>query len=96
MSSAIDEADVVLVAVSREYRDSANCRLEAEYAHTQGKRIVFMMMQEDFTKPTGWLGMLVGAKLWHPLFGASSAKGKGKGKGDDMATKTKQLVAALC
>ena len=44
--AAIDEADIVLVAVSREYRDSANCRLEAEYAHTQNKRIVFMMMQE--------------------------------------------------
>jgi hypothetical protein len=69
MSAAIDEADVVIMAVSREYKDSANCRLEAEYAHIQGKRIVYMMMQEDFTKPSGWLGMLVGSKLWHPLFG---------------------------
>jgi hypothetical protein len=71
MSEAIDEAEVVLVAVSREYKDSANCRLEAEYAHIQGKRIVYMMTQEDFTKPSGWLGMLVGSKLWHPLFGDS-------------------------
>ena len=69
MSSAIDEADVVLVAVSREYRDSANCRLEAEYAHTRKKKVMFMMMQEDFTSLTGWLGMLIGAKLWYPFFG---------------------------
>ena len=28
-----------------------------------------MMMQEDFTSLTGWLGMLIGAKLWYPFFG---------------------------
>ena len=62
---------MVLVVVSREYKGSANCRLEAEYAHTQGKRIVNMMTQEDFTKPSWWLGMLVGSKLRHALFGDS-------------------------
>ena len=69
MSAAIDNADVVLIAVSREYRDSANCRLEAEDAHTRKKKTMFLMMQEDFTSPSGWLGMLIGAKLWYPFFG---------------------------
>jgi hypothetical protein len=86
MSKAIDEAEVVLVAVSREYKDSANCRLEAEYAHVRKKRMVFMMMQEDFTTPSGWLGMLVGSKLWHPLFDDS----------EPTAAKVEDLKASLC
>jgi hypothetical protein len=85
MSAAIDEADVVLVAVSREYKNSANCRLEAEYAHTQGKRIVYMMMQEDFIKPSGWLGMLLGSKLWHAMFDDS----------EPAAAKVEPLIQAL-
>jgi hypothetical protein len=68
MSQAIDQADVVIMAVSREYKDSANCRLEAEYAHVQKKPMLFMMMQADFTAPSGWLGMLVGASLWYGFF----------------------------
>ena len=68
MSAGVDQADILLVCVSREYSQSPNCRLEAEYAHLQGKRILFLMMQEDFTKPTGWLGILQGAALWHNFF----------------------------
>jgi hypothetical protein len=64
MSAGVDQADILVVCVSRAYSQSANCRLEAEYAHTQNKPMIFVMMQEDFTKPTGWLGLLVGAKLW--------------------------------
>jgi hypothetical protein len=37
--------------------------------------MVFMMMQEDFTSPSGWLGMLIGTKLWYPLFGDSEPTG---------------------
>jgi hypothetical protein len=85
MSTAIDEADAVLVAVSREYRDSANCRLEAEYAHVKKKRVVFMMMQEDFTTPSGWLGMMIGAKLWHNFFDFT----------EPMTAKVEHLVESL-
>jgi male-specific lethal 1 len=72
MSAAIDEADFILVCVSREYALSANCRLEAEYAHTHGKPMRYLMLQPDFTKPTGWLGMLVGASLWYNFFEGDS------------------------
>jgi hypothetical protein len=45
MSAAINEADIVLVCVSREYSQSANCRIEAEYGQKQNKKMVFVMMQ---------------------------------------------------
>ena len=35
MSDAIDNAEVMLYAVSEAYKESGNCRLEANYAHQQ-------------------------------------------------------------
>jgi hypothetical protein len=31
-------------------------------------------LQEDFTKPTGWLGMLVGTKLWCNCFDGTDSE----------------------
>jgi hypothetical protein len=36
MSDAIDNADVMIYAVSTLYKESGNCRLEANYAHQVG------------------------------------------------------------
>jgi hypothetical protein len=52
------------MGVSANYKDSVNCRMEAEYAHVQRKRIIPIMVGEPGYKPQGWLGMLIGAKLW--------------------------------
>ena len=68
MSDGIDRADVMLICVSKEYSKSSNCRLEAEYAHMQNKPILYLMMEEGYEKPVGWLGMLLGQKLWYNMF----------------------------
>ena len=60
---AIDSASVVLYGISAAYKVSANCRLEANYAHQQKKRMLPMMLQEGYN-PTGWLGMFLGTRLW--------------------------------
>ena len=36
MSDAVEGAEVILYGVSKRYKESANCRLEANYAHQQG------------------------------------------------------------
>ena len=36
MSDAVEGAEVIVYGVSRRYKESANCRLEANYAHQQG------------------------------------------------------------
>eukprot|EP01052_Picozoa_sp_SAG31_P006569 SAG31_NODE_303_length_18065_cov_5.733107_11_plen_40_part_00 len=36
MSDAVEGAEVVLYGVSKKYKESANCRLEANYAYQQG------------------------------------------------------------
>ena len=35
MSDAVEGAEVILYGVSKRYKESANCRLEANYAHQQ-------------------------------------------------------------
>ena len=36
MSDAVEGSEVILYGVSKRYKESANCRLEANYAHQQG------------------------------------------------------------
>ena len=36
MSDAVEGAEVVLYGVSKQYKESANCRLEANYAYQRG------------------------------------------------------------
>lgn len=50
-------------------KESANCRLEAQYAMQQQKEMVPILLEEGY-KPTGWLGMLLGVRLWYGFFGS--------------------------
>ena len=63
MAKAVENSSVVLVCVSQKYKESPNCRSEAEYAYQLRKDIIPLMMQRDY-KPDGWLGMILGTKLW--------------------------------
>ena len=64
MSDAVDSAAVMLYAVSAKYKESGNCRLEANYAHQQEVDMIPLMVQEDY-KAKGWLGLV--SKQKHPL-----------------------------
>ena len=63
MAKAVEDSSVVLICVSERYKESPNCRSEAEYTYKLGKDIIPLMMQRNY-KPDGWLGMLVGTKFW--------------------------------
>ena len=63
MAKAVENSSVVLVCVSERYKESPNCRSEAEYAYQLRKDIIPLMMQRKY-RGDGWLGMLVGTKLW--------------------------------
>ena len=54
MSDAVDNADVMLYGVSEQYKESGNCRLEANYAHQQDVDMIPLMVQEEY-KAKGWL-----------------------------------------
>jgi hypothetical protein len=69
MALAVENAAVVVICISRVYKESANCRMEANYALQREVKMVPCMMEEGY-KPDGWLGMILGTKLWYGFYGA--------------------------
>ncbi|XP_046350499.2 uncharacterized protein LOC124131331 isoform X2 [Haliotis rufescens] len=68
MAEAVQNASVVLVCMSERYKESQNCRSEAEYAFSLQKTIIPLLMQREY-KPDGWLGMIKGTKLFFDFSG---------------------------
>ncbi|XP_062594967.1 uncharacterized protein LOC134256336 [Saccostrea cucullata] len=68
MARAVEDARIILVCYSEKYKDSQNCRTEAEYAYSQKKEIIPLLMEKGY-KATGWLGAMIGAKLFYDFSG---------------------------
>ena len=64
MSDAVDNAEVMLSAVSEKYKESGSCRLEASYARELGIDMIPLAVQKGY-KPDRWLGLLLGARSCH-------------------------------
>ena len=82
MAEALEAAQVVVVCVSRMYKERPNCRMEAKYANQLFKKgrlqILYVMMQPTYTTVSepdccdGWLGIQIGDALWYPLWDQSA------------------------
>ena len=72
MAEAVEQAACVVYGISQAYKESANCRLEAQYAHQREKHMVPLMLEEGY-RADGWLGMLLGVSLWYGFFGPTLA-----------------------
>jgi hypothetical protein len=68
MAGAVEGAAVMCYGISRAYKESANCRMEAQYAHQREKDMVPLMVEEGY-RADGWLGMLLGTRLWYAFCG---------------------------
>jgi hypothetical protein len=55
MAKAIEQSQCVIIGMTENYKQSTNCRAEAEYAFQLNRKIVPLILQKDF-KPNGWLG----------------------------------------
>jgi len=64
MAEAVEESSVILAFLSSKYKDSQACRTEAEYAYKLKKEIICIMAEDNY-QPRGWLGALLGNKLWY-------------------------------
>eukprot|EP00051_Salpingoeca_urceolata_P005621 m.75029 g.75029 ORF g.75029 m.75029 type:complete len:601 (-) comp14465_c0_seq1:306-2108(-) len=67
MADAVENAACVLVCMSESYKASPNCRLEANYAHQRQVPFLPLMMETGYA-PDGWLGLLLGTRLWYDFF----------------------------
>ncbi|XP_062567505.1 uncharacterized protein LOC134229735, partial [Saccostrea cucullata] len=68
MAEAIEHSHIFLMCYSFKYFTSKNCRQEAEYANKLQKIIIPLKMQRDY-EPRGWLGMILGEKLFYEFSG---------------------------
>ena len=73
MSLAVEDAEVVLIGVSRAYKESTNCRLEAQYAMQREVDTVPLMLVDGY-QADGWLGMLIGTRMWDVFYGAPASE----------------------
>jgi len=64
MAEAVENASCVLICMSRKYKDSPHCRMTGEYVNNVRKSFIPIMMESNY-KPDGWLGILLGGRLWY-------------------------------
>lgn len=64
MANAIENSFVVLICISERYRESINCQAEAQYAFKIKKPIIPLILQKGFENVSGWLGILMGDKIF--------------------------------
>ena len=64
MANAIENSFAVLICISERYRESINCQAEAQYAFKIKKPIIPLILQKGFENVTGWLGILMGDKIF--------------------------------
>eukprot|EP01047_Picozoa_sp_COSAG01_P096311 COSAG01_NODE_26833_length_701_cov_3062.495017_1_plen_225_part_01 len=72
MADAVEDAAVVCYGISNAYKESVNCRMEAQYAFQQQKEMVPLMLEEGY-RAKGWLGMILGMRLWYGFYGTTLA-----------------------
>merc|ERR1719272_2517835 len=67
MAEGLQGAACVVCFMTQAYQDSANCKLELQFAQQSGVPIIPVMMQADFTAK-GWLGILTSGSVWTPMY----------------------------
>jgi len=64
MAIAVENASVVIIGLSSQYKESQACRTEAEYAYKLKKPMICLLAEDNY-QPKGWLGALLGNKFWY-------------------------------
>ncbi|KAL3892244.1 hypothetical protein ACJMK2_004472, partial [Sinanodonta woodiana] len=70
MAEAIESSHVFLFCCSQGYKNSNNCRQEADYASSLGERLhMIPLLMEEGYKADGWLGFYVGREYFYDFSG---------------------------
>lgn len=64
MAEAVENSMCVLMCVTEKYRMSVNCQAEAQYSFRLNKKIIPLIMQQGYQNVTGWLGIIIGDKIF--------------------------------
>ncbi|CAD5120163.1 DgyrCDS8740 [Dimorphilus gyrociliatus] len=64
VACGIEQSSLVLLCYSENYKISPFCRMEAEYVVTKKKKFLPVRMDKSY-KPDGWLGIIIGSRLYY-------------------------------
>jgi hypothetical protein len=68
MALAVEGSELMLIGVSRAYKESSNCRMEAQYGMQKKKPLIPLKLTDGY-EADGWLGLLLGASMWYAFYG---------------------------
>jgi hypothetical protein len=68
MALAVEDSALMLIGMSRQYKESANCRMEAQYGLQKKKPFIPLKLTDDY-EADGWLGLMLGTSMWYPFYG---------------------------
>ena len=66
MAEAVEGSRAIVLCYSQNYKNSGNCRGEAQYAYKCKKPIIPVRCQEGYDAD-GWLGFIIGSMLYYDL-----------------------------
>jgi hypothetical protein len=68
MALAVEGSEVMLIGMSRQYKESSNCRMEAQYGLQKKKPLIPLKLVHGY-EADGWLGLMLGTSMWYALYG---------------------------
>ncbi|CAF0826673.1 unnamed protein product [Adineta ricciae] len=63
MAYAVENSEFVIMCMSDSYKQSTYCQAEAEYAFNCKRRLLPLIMRPGY-RPDGWLGFLIGSRIY--------------------------------
>ncbi|KAK0062000.1 hypothetical protein Bpfe_008493 [Biomphalaria pfeifferi] len=69
MAKAVQNSSIVIMCISQKYKDSVNCKKEAEYTSNLEKDYLIVKVTPNF-KPDDWLGLMLGERLYFDFSGS--------------------------
>jgi hypothetical protein len=63
MAAAVENSEFVIMCMSDAYKQSTYCQAEAEYAFKCKRRLIPLVMRQGY-KPDGWLGFMIGSRMY--------------------------------
>ena len=64
MAKAVESSEYILICITERYRQSLYCQAEAQYAFRLNKKIIPLIMQKGYHQVDGWLGIIIGDKIF--------------------------------
>jgi hypothetical protein len=72
MALAVEGSELMLIGMSRQYKESSNCRMEAQYALQKKKPFIPLKLTRGY-EADGWLGLLLGTSMYYAFYGDTLA-----------------------